>query len=384
MSSAFKIAERRPTEAPRAAAPSVLYVLQPPDGGVAEHVLRLALGLRAQDTRVEVATAPDSRITGKLQDAGVPVHLLPMGRAPGVADLRAAQALRALDRRVGAQLVHAHSSKAGALVRAALPDRRRLLYTPHCFAFLAGLGPRRTAYRAVEQALVARSAAIVAVCEWERRAGERALRGAAGRLRVIRNGVPAPRPADPDRDLLAFRGDRPLAGLVAVLRPQKDPLALVRAAGRMPLDTGRVAIVGDGALAEPVRQEIARLGLTDRVRWFPYAGDPNAHLAALDVFVLSSAWEALPLGALEAMARGLPVIATDVGGVAEAVRDGITGRLVAPGDLGALANALGELLGNADARRRLGAAGRDVVAREFGVERMVGETAALYAEVAAR
>jgi glycosyltransferase involved in cell wall biosynthesis len=359
-------------------------VLQPPDGGVAEHVLRLAMGLRAQDAWVEVATAPDSRIAGELQDAGVPVHLLPLGRAPGVADLRAVRALRALDRRVGTELVHAHSSKAGALVRAALPDRRRLVYTPHCFAFLAGLGRGRTVYRAVEQALVARSAAIVAVCEWERRAGARALRGAARRLRVIRNGVPAPRPAGPDRELLAFRGDRPLAGLVTVLRPQKDPLALVRAAGRMPVDAGRVAIVGEGALAGPVQEEIGRLGLTDRVRWFPYAGDPGPYLAALDVFVLTSAWEALPLAPLEAMARGLPVIATDVGGVADAVRDGITGRLVAPGDLGALANALDELLGNADARRRLGAAGRDLVAREFGVERMVGETAALYDEVAAR
>ena len=374
----------RPIESPRIDAPSVLHVLQPPDGGVAEHVLRLAAGLRAQGARVQVATGPDTRIAGALEAAGVPVHLVPMGRAPGVADLRAARALRALDRRVGPDLVHAHSSKAGALVRATLPGRRRLLYTPHCFAFLAGLGRGRAAYRAVEQALVPRSAAIVAVCDWERREGARALRGTDGRLRVIRNGVPAPAPADPDPDLIEFKGDGALAGLVAVLRPQKDPLALVRAAARMPAGAGRVAIVGEGRLEAPVRDEIGRLGMAQRVRWFPYGGAPGPHLAALDVFVLPSAWEALPFAPLEAMARGLPVVATDVGGVGEAVRDGVTGRLVPPGDVGALAAALSELMGDADARRRLGRAGRDLVVREFAVERMVAETATLYAEVAAR
>jgi glycosyltransferase involved in cell wall biosynthesis len=364
--------------------PSVLHVLQPPDGGVAEHVLRLATGLRARGGRVEVATGPDARIAARLEAAGVPVHLVAMGRAPGVGDLRAARALRALDRRVGADLVHAHSSKAGALVRAALPDGGRLIYTPHCFAFLAALGRGRAAYRAVEQALAPRTAAIVAVCEWEAREAARSLRGAAGRLRVIRNGVPAPRPARPDPDLLAFRGDRPLAGLVAVLRPQKDPLTLVRAARHLPAGAGRVAIVGDGPLAGAVRQEITRLRLSDRVRWFPYAGDAARYLAALDVFVLSSAWEALPLAPLEAMARGLPVVATDVGGVREAVRDGATGRLVPPGDPAALAAALGEILADSDERRRLGEAGCDLVARDFTVERMLDETSALYAEVAAR
>ncbi|TMK65991.1 MAG: glycosyltransferase family 4 protein, partial [Actinobacteria bacterium] len=106
----------------------VLEVLQPEDGGVAEHVLRLATGLHGRGWAVEVATPAASAIVPPLREAGVPVHDLEMVRRPGLRDLGAARALRAIDRRGGYRLVHGHSSKAGALVRAVLPRRRRLIY----------------------------------------------------------------------------------------------------------------------------------------------------------------------------------------------------------------------------------------------------------------
>ena len=147
----------------------------------------------------------------------------------------------------------------------------------------------------------------------------------------------------------------PLAGLISVLRPQKDPLLAVRAAARLEPGRDRLAIVGNGELAEAVRSEIERLGVGERVRWFPFEGGVGRYLAALDVFVLPSAWEAFPISLLEAMACAVPVVATDVGGVGEAVEDGVTGRLVAPGDEAALAAALAELLGDGDLRGRMGA-----------------------------
>jgi glycosyltransferase involved in cell wall biosynthesis len=361
--------------------PTVLQVLQPPDGGVAEHVSALVQGLSQRGFEVELATGPDSLIAAPLAAAGVAVHELPLERRPGAHDLAAARALRGLDASRHYELVHAHSSKAGAVARTGLPGRCRLVYTPHCFAF-ATPGFRtaqRLAYRAAEQALVPRSAAIVAVCEWEREQGRRSLRGAGRILRTIENGV-APCPAaQPDPELVAFKGDSPLAGAVSVLRPQKDPLLAVKAAaahvrGGGP---GKLAIVGEGELRGAVVAEIERQGVGEHVRWFPYRGDMGPYLAALDVFVLSSAWEALPLSVLEAMSCGLPVLATDVGGVAEAVSEE-TGRLVAHGDEGAMARALGELLADADLRRRLGDAGRARYQRRFRVERMLDELAGLY------
>ena len=362
----------------------MLQVLQPQDGGVAAHVLQLATGLRRRGWQIEVATPASSAIADPLRAAGVPVHDLPLVREPGPSDVAAIRSLRALDARAGYALVHGHSSKAGALVRTALPDRRRLLYTPHCFAFAARFGgPQQLLYRAIEQAVVPRTGAIVAVCDWERREAER-LWGAGGLVRYIEYGVEACGGAVPDPELIEFKGDAPLAGMVSVLRRQKDPLLAVRAMARLAArgrPPGRLAIVGNGPLEGAVRDEIARLGVGEHVRWFPYRGAVGPYLAALDAFVLPSAWEALPLSLLEAMSCGLPVIATAVGGTPEAVEDRVTGRIVPHGNARALADALWSLLSDSVLRAELGRAGLAAYAARFKAGRMIDETESLYREL---
>jgi glycosyltransferase involved in cell wall biosynthesis len=365
----------------------VLQVCQPPDGGVAEHVLHLSAGLRGRGWTVEAAVPPGSAASAALAEAGVRVHEIRLERAPGVADVAAARRLRALDRSAGYALVHAHSSKAGALVRTALPRRRRVVYSPHCFAFAAGFGSAKAlAYRAVEQALTPRSAAIVAVCEWERRLAERSLAGAAARTRVILNGVGTCPAAEAARELVEFAAGRPLAGLISVMRPQKDPLLAVRAFARIAAagpPPGRLAVVGNGELSGAVRGEIERLGLREHARWFPFEGGVGRYLRAIDVLVLASAWEALPLSLLEAMSCGLPAVATAVGGVPEAIHDGVSGRLVAPGDADALAAALDQVLRDPEQRGAMGAAALEAWRRRFRLEPMVDAVDSLYRELLA-
>jgi glycosyltransferase involved in cell wall biosynthesis len=118
-----------------------------------------------------------------------------------------------------------------------------------------------------------------------------------------------------------------------------------------------------------------------RVHFVGHQEDILPWLAALDVFVLSSDWEGMSNALLEAMAAGLPVVATAVGGTPEVVVDGVTGLLVPPHDPISLAEAIVRLLDAPDLRRQMGQAGRERVKKRFTVERMVEQTQTLYEHI---
>lgn len=371
-----------------AAARRALEVFEPIDGGVPEHVLMLATRLRQYDWETEVAGPAASPWLARLRDAGVSVHELPFARRPDPGVLGAARALRALDRSRGYAIVHAHSSMAGALARLALPRRDRLVYTPHCLAFAAGFrATQRRLYRAAEQGLLARTAALIAASAWERDTTLRCLRGAGERTHVVLHGVRLAPWTEPDPELLAFKRAGPLAGFIGRLAEQKDPVTLVRAAsllhrrGALP---GRVALVGNGELRAEVEGEIERLDVGDVVRAFPFRGPVERYLRAFDLAVAPSLWESMPIGLLEAMLCGLPVLASRVGGIPEAIRDGVNGRLVEPGDAEQLAAALGELLADPNRLDTWGHASQRIAEERFSVDRMVRETAEIYDKVVER
>ena len=114
-----------------------------------------------------------------------------------------------------------------------------------------------------------------------------------------------------------------------------------------------------------------------------FDSDPGPAYGAADVVALASTWEGLGLALVEAAQHGRPVVATRVGGIPEVVGDGETGLLVPPGDASALASAMARLLGDANLRRRMAAAGRARVAQHYSLDAVVARTEAFYREVAA-
>ncbi len=234
------------------------------------------------------------------------------------------------------------------------------------------------------RAVVARADRIVCVAEASRD-GYLAAGVPAAKLRVVRNGI-RPEPVASDRGGLCRRlgltTDAELVLTVARFTDQKGHAFLLDAApavlARMP--RARFVWVGEGPLRGDLQERVRVLGLDERIIFAGRRSDVPELLAAADLLVLPSRFEGLPLVALEAMAAGLPVVGTRVCGTAEAVEDGVTGRLVEPGDPGALAAAILEALEDPTCARRWGEAGRERVRTEFSAERMARETAEIYRE----
>jgi glycosyltransferase involved in cell wall biosynthesis len=181
------------------------------------------------------------------------------------------------------------------------------------------------------------------------------------------------------RARLGLSSEETVLGVVSRLDPAKGIDVLIRA---MPfVENATLVIVGDGVERSFLEGLAEELGVSGRIIWAGYRPDVYNLLQAFDVFVQPSRFEGLPTTVLEAMAAGLPVVATAVGGTPEVVEDGVTGLLVPPAEPTALAQAINHLLGDPALRLTLGRAGRERAAKQFSVEKMVCQTEALYMEL---
>ena len=182
---------------------------------------------------------------------------------------------------------------------------------------------------------------------------------------------------------LGIESDAPVIGMIARFHRAKGHSYLMEA---MPyiLDQfpkAKVLLIGGGELRPTIKEKVQKLGLTDSIIFTGIRQDIPRILSALDLFVLPSLWEGLGIAILEAMAAGLPVVATRVGGIPEVVEDRVTGLLVPPRDPEALAKAIIALLQDRERAKDMGRAGRERVEKHFSVERMVQQTEALYEEL---
>jgi L-malate glycosyltransferase len=194
-------------------------------------------------------------------------------------------------------------------------------------------------------------------------------------IRVIPNGV--------DIDSCAgAREPRPMRTILTVanLRREKAHEILLDAVARVGSTHAdlRVVIAGDGPRAAELRALAAKLGLDDRVEFLGHCDDVGTLLREADLFVLPSRSEASPNSVLEAMAAGVPIVASAVGGLLELVQPGRTGLLVPPNDAPSLARAIESLLADPGRARALGAAARAAAAKHYSFDRMVREFEDLY------
>lgn len=379
------------------AALRVLHITEAAAAGVGRHVLDLAEGQLARGHVVSVAysarRADEAFVRRSRALQALATHRVDMRRAPHVSDAAAVQSIRGILKTHGPfDIVHGHSSKGGAIAR--LLGRRSLLkvvYTPHCmYTMDQQARPLALALtRAVERRLARRTDAIIAVSPDEREHIV-AIGIPDGKVHCVVNGIAALTGGNSldasacgrafAREQLVLAADAVVVGYLGRLSRQKNPRLLLDAFARLGCRANvRLAIAGDGELEKPMRAAAGELAIADRVHWLGHR--PAAEvLPALDVFALPSRYEGMPYVLLEALAAGLPIVATDVGGVRLTVRDGENGYIVSQPCPDEFARATEKLIGSPDQRARFGAVSRSL-ASEFTIDRMVEQTLAVYAQV---
>ncbi len=369
------------------------------------HVItRLDLGGAQQNTLYCVANHDRSRYTtglvagtggeldadaGKVSDADI--SLVDWLRYPisPLRDLAAVFKMKRLLKERSADVVHTHSSKAGVIGRVAarLAGVPVIVHTVHGWSFNDTQSwPVRKFYIALEKWLAQRTDALVTVAAADRDKGLELGIGTPDQYHVIHSGIDIQsyrRPASARaliRKELGFESDEVVVGTVACLKHQKAPLDFIEAAKQASSRDPRLRffIAGDGPLRPAAEQVIAAAGLQDKVRLLGWRQDVPELLAAMDLFLLTSLFEGLPRAVLQAMAAGVPVIATAVNGTPEVVIDGETGRLIEPGQPDQAAERILELARGNQFAGRLADNATARLGEKFEIREMVRDLDSLY------
>jgi glycosyltransferase involved in cell wall biosynthesis len=347
-------------------------------GGAQSHVRELSLELRRLGHDVTVITGAPGIFTDQLRQAEIPwlqVRSLVRPLRPH-RDLAAFVQLWSVLRQLKPDLVCTHTAKAGSLGRAAarlhnIPS----VFTPHGWSIFDRTSLQWNPLFCWAESLAGRlGARVINVCEFERNFAEQWRICPTDALEVVHNGIAE----IPLARLRPVDTQPPLIAMVARFASQKDHATLLQALAGLLTMEWSLLLVGAGELEANIRVQIRALSLGDRVRILPPETNVGRMLMEAQIYVLSTHFEALPISILEAMRAGLPVVATDVGGVSESVREGETGLLTPHGDADALRNALARVIADPALRLALGTAGRSLWSAQFTASTMATRTVEVY------
>jgi len=350
-------------------------------GGAEKALVRTAIGLSKSNYDVSVmylyGKAP---LAETLKNAGVPVTNLNMRIKWDVSVLLK---LYKLFRKEKPQILHTYMFHADLLGRLI----GRLAHVPIIISSRRNIEIGGQIRETINRLTVHLSDATTAVCDNVRQAEIKRSRAKPEKVFRIYNGVEIEnfkqvesRKTEKLKKDLGIGPDDVVIGTVGRFLEKKGHPFLIRAMHKIisKFPGTKLLLVGYGRLQSRLERKVNNSGLSEKVIFTGSCSDISEMLSVFDVFILPSLWEGMPNAVLEAMAAGLPVVSTAVGGTPEVIKDGETGLLVPAGDSEALADGVINLLKDPERAKKMGATGRDRVEKIFTRSRMIADTEALY------
>lgn len=288
------------------------------------------------------------------------------------------------------EIVHTHSSKAGILGRwaAKLAGVPVIVHTIHGWEFHQWQNSfLNLLYSSLERITARITTSFVAVSQYDIQAGLKRNIGTQKKYHLIRYGIKKEDFSNIRVDIkskkeeLAFNSGSSVVGMIACFKPQKSPLDFIKVAQRVSktVPEARFLLVGDGKLRKAIESLIQRSALNSKVILTGWRRDIPRIISLLDIVVLSSLWEGLPLVVLEAMAGAKPIVATSVGGIPELIQDGENGFLVSPRDARSMSEKVVFLLKDKGLSQRFGQRGRELFnSSHFQTDYMISQLDNLY------
>ncbi|MBT2639683.1 glycosyltransferase family 4 protein [Bacillus sp. ISL-39] len=350
-------------------------------GGAQIHVRDLCLNLNSRGHDISLISGSENQIFPEIEDNAIPYfQVKSMARnIKPIADIRALFEMKKIISRLKPDLLAIHSSKAGMIGRAAgwmlgIPT----VFTAHGWAFTEGVPrKRKNIYVQVERIAGRLSSGIIAVSQYDYALALNNKIITEEKLEVIQNGVPD----RPDIELAKTEVHPPRMVMVARFAEPKNHRVVINALNKLRNYEWEISFVGDGPLKDEIERYVGELGLAGKIKFLGSSSNVSSILASAQLFILATNWEGLPLSILEAMRAGLPIVASDVGGVKEAVDHTQTGFLVKKGEVEELAGYIEKLIRSPELRFKMGTASRARYTEKFTFERMINETEQFYQKI---
>ncbi len=347
-------------------------------GGAEEMVLNLVRHLPSRFEPVVCCIHDAGPIGEEIRKTGTPVTVL--GLTPGLHHPWHVRGIRRYLRETKPSIVHTF------LLTASLYGRLAALleHVPIVIGTEVNIYERKRRHHIfAERMLMKRTSRVIVSANSVRDFYVSQIHADPGKIDVVYNAVDwtsiqSTRSREDMRASLGISANAKVAGVIARLTEQKGHRYLFRAMATPALHDVHLIVVGDGDLREALKEDARGLGIAERVHFLGARRDLGDLLTAIDVFVMPSLWEGLPLSMILAMGAGLPVVATAVAGIPEVVDNGKTGWLVPAGNVVRLSEALSEVFADATHAAAIGQAARQFVLPRFGVDTYISVVAGLY------